>query len=151
MISSCIYKTPIADLHLVADNKSLLRADWARGENANDKSDILQETAKQLDEYFAGKRKVFDLPLTPEGTEFQLQAWEVLRKIPYAQTLSYGDQAMQMQNPKAVRAVGAANGRNPISIIVPCHRVVGANGKLTGYAGGLDVKEFLLEHEAKFA
>lgn len=99
---------------------------------------------KQLNEYFRGERTKFDLELAPEGTPFQLAAWRELRKIPYGSTISYGEQAKRMGNPRATRAVGAANGKNPLSIIVPCHRVIGANGKLTGYGGGLGAKKKLL-------
>jgi methylated-DNA-[protein]-cysteine S-methyltransferase len=102
---------------------------------------------RQLQEYFAGNRRDFDLPLDPVGTEFQQQVWHVLRTIPYGETISYGEQARRLGDVNKSRAVGAANGRNPISIIVPCHRVVGSTGKLTGFAGGLDTKAWLLQHE----
>src|SRR6185369_13348044 len=103
-----------------------------------------------LREYFAGERAEFDLPLEPEGgTPFQRRAWTALREIPFGQTRTYGEQARAIQQPTAVRAVGAANGRNPIGIIVPCHRVIGSDGKLTGYAGGMAAKQWLLEHEAR--
>ncbi len=105
------------------------------------------EVKRQLGEYFRGERREFDLELAPEGTPFQLAAWRELRRIPYGRTISYGEQARRMGRPKAARAVGAANGRNPISIIVPCHRVVGADGSLTGFGGGLDVKKKLLALE----
>ncbi len=108
---------------------------------------ILDQTVAQLGEYFAGTRQSFDLPLAPAGTTFQCSAWEALRRIPFGQTRSYGWQATHLGNPKASRAVGGANGRNPISIIVPCHRVVGADGTLTGFGGGLDTKQWLLDHE----
>lgn len=108
----------------------------------------LTEARRQLTEYFAGERTTFDLPLALEGTEFQQRVWQELTKIGYGETLSYGELASRLGNPNASRAVGLANGRNPISIIVPCHRVVGANGKLTGYGGGLPNKEILLTHEA---
>jgi len=112
------------------------------------KSDAeFREVKKQLGEYFSGKRKTFDLKLAPEGTPFQLAAWKQLRRIPYGKTISYGEQARRMGNPKAARAVGAANRENPISIIVPCHRVIGADGKLTGYGGGLGKKKRLLDLE----
>lgn len=101
----------------------------------------------QLDEYFAGTRREFDLALAPHGTAFQLTAWSALREIPYGETRSYAQQAAALGRPTAVRAVGAANGRNPLSIVVPCHRVVGATGSLTGYGGGLQVKRWLLAHE----
>jgi len=106
-----------------------------------------REIKKQLGEYFRGKRKKFDLKLAPEGTPFQLAAWRQLRSIPYGGTISYGEQAKRLGNPRASRAVGAANGKNPISIIVPCHRVIGANGRLTGFGGGLNKKKKLLDLE----
>lgn len=112
-------------------------------------SPVLEETARQLSEYFSGKRREFSLPLSPKGTEFQLRVWRALKTIPYGETRSYGDMARLIGSPKACRAVGMANHRNPISIIVPCHRVVGANGSLTGYGGGLDAKRFLLDLEQK--
>lgn len=110
---------------------------------------VLDAACTQLDEYFAGVRTQFDLPLDPVGTDFQLRAWEALRAIPYGETRSYTEQARAIGSPAAVRAVGAANGRNPISIVVPCHRVVGADGSLTGFGGGLAAKRFLLDHEAR--
>lgn len=108
---------------------------------------ILEEAQRQLAEYMNGKRKVFDLPLSMEGTAFQKKVWEELRRIPYGETRTYGQIAVLVGNPKGSRAVGMANHHNPISIVVPCHRVIGANGKLTGYAGGLDRKEGLLKLE----
>ena len=110
---------------------------------------VFDHVIAQLDEYFAGERTEFDVPLDPVGTEFQLRAWAALRRIPYGETRSYGEQARTIGAPAAVRAVGAANGRNPISIIVPCHRVVGSNGSLTGFGGGLDAKRYLLDLEAR--
>lgn len=110
---------------------------------------LLVEAARQLDEYFAGTRTEFDLPLDAVGTPFQHQAWTVLRAIPYGATISYGDQARRLGDPNKARAVGAANGRNPISIVVPCHRVVGSNGALTGFAAGVETKAWLLEHEQR--
>ena len=109
------------------------------------------EVAAQLDAYFAGSLTDFDLPLAPSGTPFQLRVWEALRAIPYGETCSYRELAEAVGKPAAVRAVGAANGRNPISVIVPCHRVIGADGSLTGYGGGLDRKRILLELEAGIA
>jgi methylated-DNA-[protein]-cysteine S-methyltransferase len=108
---------------------------------------VLVKTEKQLTEYFAGERREFDLPLDMRGTPFQKEVWDALLGIPFGETKSYGDLAKQLGNPGAGRAVGAANGRNPISIVVPCHRVIGSSGKLTGFAGGLDVKARLLEME----
>ena len=107
----------------------------------------LDRAEAQLAEYFAGTRRTFDLALDPAGTDFQLRAWKALRSIPFGQTISYGEQAAELGEPGAARAVGAANGRNPLSIVVPCHRVVAASGALTGFAGGLDTKAWLLDHE----
>lgn len=106
------------------------------------------EAKRQLTEYFAGSRREFDLPLAPQGTPFQLSVWQALLTIPYGATCSYRDIAEQVGNVKAVRAVGGANGRNPLPIVVPCHRVIGSNGKLTGFGGGIETKEFLLSLEA---
>jgi methylated-DNA-[protein]-cysteine S-methyltransferase len=111
---------------------------------ANEQHPVLVETERQLGEYFAGKRKMFSVALDMRGTHFQKDVWEALLAIPFGQTRSYGQLAKQLGNPRATRAVGAANGRNPISIIVPCHRVIGSSGKLTGFAGGLEVKAHLL-------
>lgn len=108
---------------------------------------ILNRAQVQLKEYFSGKRFSFDLPLEPKGTEFQKQVWQQLLKIPYGQHISYGEQAKRLGRPKAARAVGGANGKNPIGIIIPCHRVIGASGHLTGFAGGLDIKTQLLSLE----
>lgn len=110
---------------------------------------LIKEAKKQLDEYFSGHRKKFDLALRPDGTDFQVDVWEALQEIPYGETKSYGEVADKIGNPKAPRAVGLANNRNPISIIIPCHRVIGKNGRLVGYGGGLHIKEFLLELEDK--
>jgi len=107
----------------------------------------VKQCFRELDEYFAGKRVTFEVPLAPEATEFQQKVWDALLDIPWGQTLTYGNIAKQIGQPKAAQAVGAANGQNPIPIIVPCHRVVGSNGTLTGYAGGLWRKEWLLKHE----
>lgn len=110
-------------------------------------TDLLKESIKQLEEYFDGKRKTFDLPIAPQGTEFQKKVWNALKEIPFGETRSYGEIAKVIGNEKAARAVGMANNKNPIMIIIPCHRVIGANGKLVGYAGGIDVKERLLNLE----
>lgn len=112
---------------------------------------LLQHAAAQLAEYFAGSRQHFDLPLAARGTAFQQQVWQQLIRVPYGHTQSYGELALLLGNKNAMRAVGAANGRNPIAIIVPCHRVIGADGKLTGYAGGLNRKVWLLQHEQRIA
>jgi methylated-DNA-[protein]-cysteine S-methyltransferase len=115
----------------------------------NEKHPVLLETEKQLQEYFDGKRNRFSMRLDPQGTDFQNQVWQALLTIPFGETRSYGQIARQIGNAKAMRAVGAANGKNPISIVVPCHRVIGASGELTGFAGGLDIKERLLTLEQK--
>ena len=123
-----------------------VRPEWRRDDGA------FAEACRQLDEYFAGERREFDLPLNPAGTPFQLAVWDALKTIPYGEIRSYGEIAEQIGRPGAARAVGLANGRNPISIVVPCHRVIGANGTLTGYAGGLERKQQLLslEQDARF-
>src|SRR6476469_7753136 len=118
-------------------------SEWQRA----DDDALLREAAAQLDDYFAGKRRTFDLPLAPRGTEFQLDVWQALRAIPYAETISYAQLATRIGKPSAMRAVGAANGRNPLPIVVPCHRVIGADGTLTGFGGGLPTKHFLLKLE----
>lgn len=115
-----------------------------------DRFAAIKEAAQQLDAYWSGDLFDFDLPLAPGGTPFQNKVWAALRTIPYGKTASYGDIARKIGSPTASRAVGAANGRNPIAIVVPCHRVIGANGTLTGYAGGLDMKCALLAHETRF-
>lgn len=109
--------------------------------------EIHERVAAQLQEYFAGARTAFDLPLAPVGTEFQQLAWRALQQIPFGETRSYAEQAAAIGRPSAVRAIGAANGRNPLTIVVPCHRVIGSGGSLTGFAGGLDRKRVLLQHE----
>ena len=118
------------------------RSDWHGGD-----SPVLQAAEAQLREYFAGERRAFDLPLAPRGTPFQLQVWQALAGIPYGSTVSYAQLAQAVGNPEAMRAVGAANGRNPLPIVLPCHRVIGADGALVGFGGGLPVKEFLLRLE----
>lgn len=114
----------------------------------NHSNEILSNTIKQLDEYFNGSRRKFDLPLDFTGTSFQMKTWQELLKIPYGETRSYKDIAIAIGNPKACRAVGGANNKNPIIIICPCHRVIGKNGNLTGYGGGIDMKEYLLNLES---
>lgn len=157
-----IYASPLGELTLVASENGLRELTWpdrssgrapAEGPLIGDEpaqvAAVFDDVVSQLDEYFAGERLDFDLPLDPVGTEFQLRAWDALRLIPYGETRTYGEQARRIGSPTAVRAVGAANGRNPISIIVPCHRVVGSDGSLTGFGGGLDAKRYLLDLEAK--
>ena len=149
-------QSPLGILELVANENSLIMVlmendsrDQFSALNLKDGGNhkILQATEKQLGEYFLGYRKTFDLPLELKGTEFQKQVWNQLLKIPYGEHVTYGFQAAQIGRPKAVRAVGASNGKNPIPIIVPCHRVIGASGALIGYAGGLSVKRLLLKLE----
>ena len=145
--------TPIGELLLFADPDGALTAVHLPGRHGTteglERDDSLLRPARdQLAEYFAGERRDFDLPLRPAGAPFQLRVWERLNRIPYGETVSYGEIARELGSPTASRAVGAANGRNPIAIVVPCHRVIGANGSLTGYAGGLDQKRALLDLEA---
>ena len=148
--------SPVGLLKLVAHDTALVAVLWENedpkrvrlAELVEDKKHpILLETQKQLNEYFSGQRQVFDLPLDFEGTEFQEKVWQALLTIPFGETRSYKQIAEQIGNPKSVRAVGAANGKNPISIIAPCHRVIGASGKLVGFAGGLENKDILLKIE----
>jgi len=152
--------SPVGKLKLVASATALAAVIWEKdGPNRvkidmmkhDSRHPVLVETERQLTEYFSGTRTEFDLPLEPQGSEFQKKIWQALRKIPFGQTRSYLDLAKAVGAPKACRAVGAANGKNPWSIIVPCHRVVGANGALTGFAGGLEAKAKLLALEAKAA
>jgi len=150
--------SPVGIIHIVTDQKSLnilaIGKHWDQlkvslSPITKKEHPILAETKRQLHEYFSGQRTDFDLPLSFVGTTFQKAAWNALLKIPYGETRSYAEQAQAIENPKAVRAIGRANGQNPISIIAPCHRVIGKSGKLTGYASGLDNKKYLLELEKK--
>lgn len=151
----CYMKTPVGKLLLAGDEQGLREIDFQDGPHPAQPAADWQENAKpfrraiqQLEEYFAGKRQSFDLDLAPAGTPFQLKVWRALRRIPYGETWSYGQLAQRVGNPKAARAVGAANGQNPLPIVVPCHRVIGANGSLTGFGGGLGIKQKLLELES---
>jgi methylated-DNA-[protein]-cysteine S-methyltransferase len=150
-------KSPVGKLKLVASDRGLAAVLWENDDPKrvrlsphaeSNEHPVLRETERQLNEYFAGKRKNFSLKFDFTGTEFQKEVWRVLVTIPFGETRSYGQIARQIGRPKAVRAVGAANGRNPLSIIVPCHRVIGSNGKLTGFAGGLETKASLLKLES---
>jgi len=152
-----ITKSPVGKLKLIATDKGLAAILWEKEDPkrvplaplVEDKTHpVLLETEKQLKEYFAGKRTSFSVKLDPVGTEFQNKVWRALSEIPFGETRSYGEIAKRIGNASAMRAVGAANGKNPISIIVPCHRVIGASGKLTGFAGGLEIKARLLALEA---
>jgi len=148
--------SPVGNLKLVASDKGLVAILWQNeklsrvplNELLEDTvHPILLDTERELGEYFAGKRRTFSVPLDMRGTSFQKNVWQALLAIPFGETRSYGQLAKQLGNPQAMRAVGAANGRNPISIIVPCHRVIGSSGKLTGFAGGLETKAYLLNLE----
>lgn len=146
--------TEMGDLILVEENGQLLEVGFTTGKrpskppvDAMENMAPFRQVIRQLEEYFSGKREVFDLPLSPRGTAFQLRVWKSLQNIPFGKTVSYSDIAHDIRNPNAVRAVGLANGRNPIPIIIPCHRVIGKDGSLTGYGGGLPIKEKLLALE----
>lgn len=148
------FQSPLGTMTLQANQNGLLGA-WFETQTTQPKElgrytetdVILNDAIVQLNEYFSGERKVFELPLAAKGTPFQQQVWHALTKIPFGETWSYQQIANEIGNPKAVRAVGLANGKNPISVVVPCHRVIGKNGKLTGYAGGVERKAKLLELE----
>ena len=147
-------KSPIGKITIVASDEALIalyvndeEKSQLKGAEKNDAHPVLCLVEKQLNEYFTGKRNQFDLPLKPEGTEFQTKAWRALTKIPFGKIWSYGQQAAYLKNPKGQRAVGGANGKNPIPIIIPCHRVIGSTGKLTGFSGGMKMKIFLLKLE----
>ncbi|MBB6217884.1 methylated-DNA-[protein]-cysteine S-methyltransferase [Anaerosolibacter carboniphilus] len=145
------YHSPIGIVEIICSEDALLSAMFVDEEKAtNETNFILEETVMQLDEYFKGIRKTFDLKISLEGTVFQKKVWKELLTIHYGEILSYKELAIKIGNRKAVRAVGNANGKNNISIVVPCHRVIGTNGSLTGYAGGLERKNWLLEHEKKY-
>lgn len=151
--------SPVGKLLLVADAGGLLELAFAEGRTApvidpawidiTGKPDgmLVREAVRQLEAFFAGKRLDFDLPLRPRGTAFQQRVWNLLREIPFGETISYGELARRAGNPAASRAVGLANGSNPIAIVIPCHRVIGSNGKLTGYGGGLPNKRWLIDFE----
>jgi len=152
----CYFETPIGELLLAGEADALSMIGFPKGSMRRDpeadwiyNEEPLAVVRKQLHEYFSGERKVFDLQLALNGTEFQISVLKALQEIPYGETTSYGAIAKEIGRPKAVRAVGAANGRNPIPIIVPCHRVIGSSGDLTGFGGGLDTKAELLRLEAE--
>jgi methylated-DNA-[protein]-cysteine S-methyltransferase len=149
--------TPIGKLLIAGDSEAIWHIEFPKnGKPGQPETDWKQssrgpiaEALRQLREYFTGRRTGFDLPLKPEGTPFQENVWRHLQDIPYGETISYGELARRVGNPNASRAVGAANGCNPIPIVIPCHRVIGSNGKLVGFGGGLPIKEALLAHETK--
>jgi methylated-DNA-[protein]-cysteine S-methyltransferase len=149
---SMIYASPIGKLTLASNGEAITQVEFEQNRyplpvhpKGTDK--VLEKARRELDAYFAGKLKEFTVPVAPEGTDFQKKAWAALQKIPYGATRSYGQQARAIGSPSASRAVGAANGRNPIPVIIPCHRVIGSNGSLTGFGGGMERKQFLLELE----
>ncbi|HEY2684619.1 MAG TPA: methylated-DNA--[protein]-cysteine S-methyltransferase [Steroidobacteraceae bacterium] len=151
----CFVDSPIGPLMLSSDGEALTGLYMGKpskrpnleGWVEDAEHPVLKKTARQLQEYFAGKRRHFELPLKFNGTEFQRRVWQLLTEIPFGETRTYGQLARQLDNPSACRAVGLANGKNPIAVIVPCHRVIGADGSLTGFGGGLPRKEWLLSHE----
>jgi methylated-DNA-[protein]-cysteine S-methyltransferase len=150
----CIIDSPVGRLLLAGDDGALSIIDFQRGSKARrpeagwrDHPRAFTRAARELDEYFRGARRAFSVPLAPDGTSFQRRVWEALLEIPYGETTSYGELARRIGSPGASRAVGLANGSNPLPIVVPCHRVIGANGSLTGYGGGLDIKQHLLALE----
>lgn len=156
-----VIASPVGKLRLVCSDKALCAVLFENSRTTvlardfllkkNDRHPLLVDAETQLAEYFAGQRTQFNLPLDAKGSVFQMKAWRELRNIPYGETISYGEQARRVGDAKKARAVGMANGRNPLSIIVPCHRVIGASGELTGFGGGLKVKKYLLDLEKKHA
>lgn len=155
-----VVDSPVGSLTLVASDNGLRALLWKRETDGpvrvgpvdsehDDPNGVLAATASQLEDYFTGTRTEFDLPLDAVGSDFQRAAWKALCTIPFGETVSYGEQARRLGDHRKARAVGAANGRNPISIIVPCHRVIGSNGSLTGFGGGIENKAWLLDHERR--
>ena len=145
------YDMPVGKIWIGEDNGKIAYIKFSDTVGENIETPLIKKTYLQLKEYFEGKRKFFDIPLQIQGTPFQIKVWEALRRISYGQVVSYKDIACEIGNPKAARAVGMANNKNKIIILVPCHRVIGSNGSLTGYAEGLDVKKYLLELEARYS
>ena len=143
------YDSPVGKLIIGEENGAITRVTWTQlpKNYLQEETALILKCKKQLDEYFRGERKAFDLPLAPKGTEFQKKVWSALQEISYGEVRSYKDIAVAVDSPKGCQAVGGANGKNPIAIIIPCHRVIGKNGKLVGYAGGMENKKFLLELE----
>lgn len=146
---STYLNSPVGWLKISSDREAILSVSFeeTKGISSDEIPEILQKSIRQLNEYFEGKRQEFDLILSPEGTDFQKKVWTLVLQIPFGRTASYLDIALLTGSEKNTRAVGLANGKNPIPIIIPCHRIVGSNGKLTGYAGGLERKRWLLLHE----
>lgn len=148
--SKCFIKTPIATVLAITDGNAITSMDFVDDDPKPEPIEhpLLLQLSKELAEYFAGERDHFTLPLNPEGTEFQKEVWKTLLSIPYGKTISYAEEAQKFGNPKAIRAVANANGRNPIAILIPCHRVIATGGGLGGYSGGIEKKEFLLHLES---
>lgn len=146
-MSFCVIASPVGRLRIDADNTGICGVNRTEEALCSPEEPLLADCARQLAEYFSGARRVFDLPLHPVGTTFRMKVWSELQQIPYGQTITYGELARRVGNARGARAVGGANHHNPISIIIPCHRVIGADGSLTGYGGGLDMKEALLRLE----
>lgn len=143
---------PFGEMLVAMENDAVVEISFRRFDiDGHRNDDAVADVAAQLQQYFSGERRAFDLPLAPRGTEFQLAVWRALQRIPYGETRSYSDIARQIGRPAAVRAVGAANGANPIPIVIPCHRVVGTNGSLTGFGGGIETKRWLLALESRAA
>lgn len=143
-------ETPVGPLRIVTDDVAVVQIGFGAGDG-DDASPLLDRAEAELSEWLRGERREFTLPLGPAGTPFQLAVWGALREIPYGETRTYAEIAASIGRPSAVRAVGAANGRNPLPIVVPCHRVIGTDGSLTGFGGGISVKRWLLAHEQRFA
>ena len=143
------YDTPVGKICIGEDNGAITRVTWTQLPKSyiQEETELILRCKKQLEEYFAGKRKTFDLPLAPKGTAFQQRVWKALQDIPYGELRTYQEIALAVDNPKGCQAVGGANGKNPIAILIPCHRVIGKDGSMTGYSGGLEKKEWLLELE----
>ncbi|MCI5679605.1 MAG: methylated-DNA--[protein]-cysteine S-methyltransferase [Bacteroidales bacterium] len=143
--------TPVGKLCIGERNGAITRVTWQQlpKEWVLEETELIRKCKQELDEFFEGKRKTFDLPLAPEGTAFQKRVWDALREIPYGETRTYKDIAIAVDSPKGFRAVGMANNKNPIAIMVPCHRVIGTNGKLVGYAAGMEIKTWLLALEQR--
>ncbi len=154
-VLTTIIDSPVGPLSIAADDTALRAIEFQRNRHPVRRGDdwregdspLLRRARRQLEEYFAGRRRVFELPLAPRGTAFQCAVWNALATIPYGATISYAELASRAGRPAAVRAVGAANGRNPLPIVLPCHRVIGADGSLTGFGGGLPTKQYLLKLE----
>lgn len=154
MKNTFYYETPIGKIQIVGNGNAITNVCFGEGilkDTIINETPLLKKAGEQLKQYFNGKRKIFDLPLEPQGTEFQQKVWKALEKIPYGKTYSYKEIAIDIGNINAARAVGMANNKNTIPIFIPCHRVIGSNGKLVGYAGGLDIKEKLLYIEKQNA